>query len=139
MMTLLKVRYFNIRRLPCVFSHSGLFFIVLCLVAGIHALQADTWREHKRDVEWAFKLGAVRVALEKCPFKEGPRFKELENNAKTFPLLNDMRTFDEGRSFMMILDGADLRTLCRTAFKFYGPAGKDLSQVLAVDRPSSIP
>lgn len=101
-------------------------FVMSCAAAA----HADTWRKPKEAVEWAFKHGAVSVALEKCSMKKGPRYQELEINARDVPRTGEARTFEAGREQMLLLDGPDLTSLCGTALKFYGPYGADLRDVL---------
>ncbi len=109
---------------------AGCALVALVLVALGPSARAETWRQPKQNVEWAFKFGAISVALEKCTFEKGKRFGELEANAKEAPSDGDKRTEKEGREFMMILDGPDPRVLCGTALKFFGPDGRDLPNTL---------
>ena len=114
---------------------SAVIGVFLSGCVGTIAL-ADTWAQPKGNVEWAFKLGAVLVALEKCPFKKGARFDELETNAKEITPQGEARGQQEGRDFMLILDGSDASLLCGTAYKFFGAAGEDLGKVLALKTPA---
>ncbi len=100
---------------------------------------ADSWRELPEYVEWDFKLGAVSVALEKCPFTQGLRYRELALNAETVKPGKPMRSFADGREMMLILDGPDKSALCGTAFKFFGPSGSDLSGVLTLNADEQRP
>lgn len=108
-------------------------FYSAAIIGTASAAIADSWREPKPLIEWKFKLGAVSVALENCPFKKGPRHAEAVTNADTVKPAKKLRSYDEGRKFMLILDGPDKSQLCGVAYKFFGPTGTDLSELVAPD------
>ena len=105
--------------------------LLIALLFSTPAL-ADSWQERPEYVEWNFKLGVVSVALEQCPFTQGLRYRELSKNAQSIKPKKKVRTYEEGREMILILDGPDKSALCATALKFFGPTGTDLSGVLAM-------